>query len=200
MERRVRTRTGTEIIVRPIVAADHDALIELFDHLGPESRYSRFMFPAQSLTESEVNYFTDVDHHTHEALWALSESGEPVGTARYVCLEDRPGVAEIAVTIADGWHEHGVGTALLDLHALQQGHDRPGPAARRRAGGDAAQRLADRGRGAAPRPSGGGRRRLRSRTGWMTNQIDVPSIHVEVCYQGLGEPPPGPPERVAAPR
>jgi RimJ/RimL family protein N-acetyltransferase len=117
MERRVRTRTGTEIIVRPIVAADHDALIELFDHLGPESRYSRFMFPAQSLTESEVNYFTDVDHHTHEALWALSESGEPVGTARYVCLEDRPGVAEIAVTIADGWHEHGVGTALLDLLA-----------------------------------------------------------------------------------
>ena len=127
MQRTVTTRTGTEIVVRPITAADHDALLELFERLGPESRYSRFMFPAQTLTEADVRYFTDVDHHRHEALWALSESGEPLGTARYVCLEDRPGVAEIAVTIADGWHEHGVGTALLDVlaeRAVEEGVER----------------------------------------------------------------------------
>jgi RimJ/RimL family protein N-acetyltransferase len=117
MERRVTTRTGTNLIVRPIVAADREALLELFEHLGPESRYSRFMFPAQHLSDADVSYFTDVDHHRHEALWGLSEDGEPVGTARYVCLEDRPGVAEIAVTIADGWHDHGIGTVLLDLLA-----------------------------------------------------------------------------------
>ncbi len=53
--------------------------------------------------------------------------GEPIGTARYVCLDDRPGVAEIAVTIADGWHEHGVGTALLDVlaeRAVEEGVER----------------------------------------------------------------------------
>lgn len=127
MERTVTTRTGTEIVVRPITPADHDALLDLFERLGPESRYSRFMFPAQALSEADVRYFTDVDHHRHEALWALSESGEPLGTARYVCLEDRPGVAEIAVTIADGWHEHGVGTALLDVlaeRAVEEGVER----------------------------------------------------------------------------
>lgn len=127
MERKVRTRTGTEIVVRPIAAADHDALLDLFDRLGPESRYSRFMFPAQTLSEADVRYFTELDHHRHEALWALSESGEPIGTARYVCLDDRPGVAEIAVTIADGWHEHGVGTALLEVlaeRAAEEGVER----------------------------------------------------------------------------
>ena len=41
--------------------------------------------PGQELSSAELRYFTDVDHHDHEALGVLNHSGgRGVGVARYI--------------------------------------------------------------------------------------------------------------------
>jgi RimJ/RimL family protein N-acetyltransferase len=115
--RRERTRDGTEVEIRPILPEDKQALREGFDQLSLQSRYERFMSPMDQMSPSMLRYFTEVDHHDHEALVAFhAESGAPVGIARYVRVDD-PQTAEAAVTVADEWHGHGIGTTLLNALA-----------------------------------------------------------------------------------
>jgi len=74
----------------------------------------RFLSTKTTLSAAELRYFTDVDHHDHEALGALSPAdGRGVGIARYIRDPDDPRAAEIAVTIADDWQGRGLGTELL---------------------------------------------------------------------------------------
>jgi len=116
--RRVRIRDGTELEVRPIAPDDAAALREGFERLSLESRYERFLSPMDHMSNAMVSYFTQVDHHDHEALVAVDpESGRLVGVARYV-REDDPDVAEAAITVADDWHGRGLGTAML--HQIAQ--------------------------------------------------------------------------------
>jgi L-amino acid N-acyltransferase YncA len=110
---RVMTRDGVQIAIRPIAPEDRGRLRAAFEHLGPETRYRRFLSPVEHLSERELSRLTVVDHHDHEALVALDRAGELVGVARYIRLEDRSSVAEVAVTVADDWQGRGVGTALL---------------------------------------------------------------------------------------
>jgi GNAT superfamily N-acetyltransferase len=100
--------------IRPIAPDDKAAMIDAFERLGPESRYRRFLAPHGRLTESELRYFTEVDHHDHEAVVAIEPTtGAGVGVARYIRSRENPTVAEIAVAVVDEWQYHGVGGRLL---------------------------------------------------------------------------------------
>ena len=85
-----------------------------FEHLSDESRYKRFFAPLQRLSERDLAYLTEIDHHDHEALIASSEEGEPLGVARYVRLKEDASKAEVAVAVVDHWHGRGVATELLE--------------------------------------------------------------------------------------
>jgi GNAT superfamily N-acetyltransferase len=112
--RRVRIRDGTEVVVRPIEPGDADALREGFERLSFESRYARFLSPMEHMSPAMVRYFTEVDHHDHEALVAVDpDEDRMVAVARYVRERDDVEVAEAAVTVADDWHGRGLGTAML---------------------------------------------------------------------------------------
>ena len=126
MERRLRLLDGTDLEVRPIRPDDAGELRAAFERLGRESRYTRFLAPVGRLTDRQLRYLTDVDHHDHEALVA-SVGGMGVGVARFVRLPDDERAAEFAVTVADDWQGRGVGTALLTLladRAREEGVDR----------------------------------------------------------------------------
>lgn len=109
---RVRLRDDSEVAIRPITADDRPRLSRAFKQLSPRSRYLRFQAPMPELTERQLSYLTDVDHHDHEALVALDDAGDMIGVARYVRVD--PEAAEFAIAVADEWQGRGLGTELLD--------------------------------------------------------------------------------------
>ncbi len=110
---RIRTRDGVALSVRPIRPSDRELLARYVEGLSVATRYRRFLGPTQRLTDRELTGLTVLDHHAREALVALDDAGELIGVARYIELDDEPGMAEVAIVIADRWQHRGVGTALL---------------------------------------------------------------------------------------
>jgi RimJ/RimL family protein N-acetyltransferase len=112
--RPVRLRDGSAVLIRPVRPEDAGLLEDGFARLSDRSRRLRFLGPKASLSAAELRYFTDVDHHDHEALGALAgAAGGGVGVARYVRDAHDPHSAEIALTVVDDWQGRGLGTELL---------------------------------------------------------------------------------------
>src|SRR5947199_3263274 len=89
-----------QVEIRPIEPDDKDALARGFDRLSELSRYRRFLSPRGPLTQAELRYFTEGDHHDHEALVAVDpDTGEDVGVARVVRSTEDPNVADLAVAV-----------------------------------------------------------------------------------------------------
>jgi len=109
----VELRDGSRVRIRQCRRTDRDLLVRGFERLSPESRYRRFLTPMHELDEKALRYLTDLDHRHHEAIFALDESGEGVGVARYVRSAVRPDRADVAVAVVDGWQGRGLGTLLL---------------------------------------------------------------------------------------
>jgi acetyltransferase len=110
----VELRDGTRALIRPIEPDDRDRLKEGFESASPDSIFLRFLAPHPRLSGSELDYLTAVDHTRHEALIAIdTETGQSLGTARYVRDQNHPETAEFAVGVGDRWMRVGLGTALL---------------------------------------------------------------------------------------
>jgi RimJ/RimL family protein N-acetyltransferase len=110
-----RLRDGAQIEIRPIRPDDRKELAAGMRRLSPESRYRRFFTPASELSETQLTYLTEVDHHDHEALVALDpETGHGIGVARFVRSAADAETAEVAVAVSDSWQGRGVATVLLD--------------------------------------------------------------------------------------
>jgi RimJ/RimL family protein N-acetyltransferase len=108
----VTLRGGRRAVLRPLTPADRRLYLAGFERLGSESRRMRFFTPKPSLSEREIEYFTDVDHHDHEAIMAMIRDA-CVGVARYVREHDDPGTAVVAVAVVVVWQQRGIGSALL---------------------------------------------------------------------------------------
>jgi hypothetical protein len=72
----VELRDGSRVRIRQGHRTDRELLVRGFEHLGPESRYRRFLTPTHALGDRTVRYMTELDHHDHEAMIALDVRGE----------------------------------------------------------------------------------------------------------------------------
>jgi GNAT superfamily N-acetyltransferase len=117
-------QTGT-LLIRPIEPNDKGRLVEGFERLSDRSRYRWFLSPHAVMSPSELRYFTEVDHHDHEALVAIDTDTQlGVGVARYVRSTTDLTVAELAVAVVHEWQGKGVGgrlTAALADRARAEG-------------------------------------------------------------------------------
>src|SRR5216683_930913 len=108
-------RDGSWVAIRPVRPEDGPLLTDGFARLSARSRRSRFFTGKVRLSEAEVRYLTNIDHHDHEALCAVSRDGRGVGVARYIRDRDETASAEVAVTVVDEWQGRGLGGKLLAL-------------------------------------------------------------------------------------
>jgi len=119
----VRLRDGSVVLIRQLQATDATLLAGIFTRLSPASRWMRFLAAKNHLTEAELRYLTNIDHHDHEALTALDHPGrQGVGVARYIRHPGDPRAAEIAITVIDDWHRRGLGTQLVTQLADRARH------------------------------------------------------------------------------
>jgi ribosomal protein S18 acetylase RimI-like enzyme len=104
---------GARLRVRPIDPADREPLADAFARLSDRSRLQRFLAPKARLSTRELDYLTDVDHVSHEALVAIDETtGEIVGVGRYATGHGGGVVADMALAVADAWQRRGIGHGL----------------------------------------------------------------------------------------
>jgi GNAT superfamily N-acetyltransferase len=112
---------GTHVRLRWLRASDGEGLRDLFRRLSTQSRYHRFHAHVSELSPAMWRYLSNVDGNAHFAIVALpsvNEASAPIGVARFIRLPDRPGHAELAITIVDEFHRRGLGRVLL--RALQR--------------------------------------------------------------------------------
>ncbi len=127
-----QTKSGLTVRVRPLGPDDAPYLVDLFEHMSSESRYSRFMQSADHVSMERIwSEAEQIAHLVESASFGLvafadlpGRDNAPVGAARYVELN--PLQAEIAVSVRDDLHRQGIGTNLLRLliqYAANEGYE-----------------------------------------------------------------------------
>jgi RimJ/RimL family protein N-acetyltransferase len=106
-------RDGTPVRVRPLVAQDRALLVAGFSALSPRSRRARFL---QGVSDAQFArmlpvLLDTVDQLSHVAL-VLYADERPIGVGRLRRFTADPGVADLAVTVADVWQGRGAGSVL----------------------------------------------------------------------------------------
>lgn len=112
-----RLADGTAVRLRLLTPGDRAKLRDGFDHLSPESRYTRFFAAMPRLSETTLDRLLDTDDWNRLAI--VAEAGDrPMadaagyGIARFTRLDDST-AAEAAVVVVDDMQRRGLGKLLL---------------------------------------------------------------------------------------
>lgn len=99
---------------RPLRSAEEAPIRAVYEGLGPQSRYQRFLSPMPSLPDSLVRSLASVDHVHRLAIVAedREHDRDVIAMASYSAVDDE--TAEVAVAVLDQWQRHGLGTALVE--------------------------------------------------------------------------------------
>ncbi len=114
------TPTGLQVTFRRLQPEDAPDIIDLFEHLSPESRYQRFQIPLEhpdpAWVEKTARDLADVKEPGEGWLAFADLPGQPqacIGGGRFIATG--PGVAEASVTVRDDFQGQGLGTEILRL-------------------------------------------------------------------------------------
>jgi len=111
-----RLADGASVRIRAGGPDDREGLLDLLQHLSPASLYSRFFATRRDFTQ-ELVQLASADFKNVVVLLASVQTGDRaqvIGFAAYALLERSTSRAEMAITVADAYHHHGIGTLLLE--------------------------------------------------------------------------------------
>jgi RimJ/RimL family protein N-acetyltransferase len=116
-------RDGRRVEIRALRPDDRTQLTAAVARTSAQSLYRRFFEIKSHFTESEIEFFLNVDFVKHVALVAVvEENGRPVviAGARYIVVQS--GKAEMAFALIDEYQGRGIGRALLHHIAAIASH------------------------------------------------------------------------------
>src|SRR5262249_49184948 len=107
-------RNGGQVEIRALRPSDRSALLGAVARASDQSLYRRFFGVRREFSDAQVAAFVNVDFNEQVALLAVSHAtGHEliVAGARYIVV--RPGIAEVAFMVVDGFQGQGIASALL---------------------------------------------------------------------------------------
>jgi acetyltransferase len=106
---------GVVVTIRPIRAEDALLEVEFLQGLSSESRYQRFLYELDELTDEMLAEFTQIDYQREMALIAvldLPHGSRQIGVARYSIAPDGHS-CDFAIVVGDAWRGTGLAQELL---------------------------------------------------------------------------------------
>ena len=109
------TRTGVNLLYRPVKISDEDRLKDFFYSLSDNSMYRRFISYRQDMPHERLQDFVVIDYTNKMEILAVlgeEEKEEIVGLGQYEIEKDSH-VAEVAFAVSDKHQNKGIGQELL---------------------------------------------------------------------------------------
>jgi len=109
------TKTGLEILLRPVKMSDEPLLKDFFYSLSDSSMYRRFISVRKDMPHERLQEFTIIDYSKEMVILAVlnqREKEEIVGLGQYG-IDEATHSAEVAVVVKDEYQDKGIGTELL---------------------------------------------------------------------------------------
>ncbi len=121
----IEARDGLRCHIRPLRPEDAVHLVDLFQHMGPDSRFFRFNVsladPNPDLVWREARRLATIDPE-RDGAWLLfadlpDQTWAPIGGARFIRLDDD--LAEASLAVRDDQQNKGIGRQLLSFLIAQ---------------------------------------------------------------------------------
>jgi RimJ/RimL family protein N-acetyltransferase len=109
------TKTGLEILLRPVRISDEPLLKDFYYSLSDESLYHRFISSRKDMPHDRLQEFVIFDYTKQMAILAVIREGEKeeiVGIGQYA-INEQMHTADVAFAVRDDYQNHGIGTELL---------------------------------------------------------------------------------------
>jgi acyl-CoA hydrolase/RimJ/RimL family protein N-acetyltransferase len=112
-----KTKTGMDLLLRPIKISDEHLEKDFLHHLSNRSLYLRFISKRQDMPHDRLQELVVIDYTQEMAIVAIVDEGQKghekfVGVGRYYIYPDRQS-AEIAFAVRDDYQNRGIGQELL---------------------------------------------------------------------------------------
>jgi len=109
------TKTGLNILLRPVKISDEPLLKDFFYSLSDQSIYRRFFSTRTDMPHEYLQKFVIVDYTQKMLILAVLEKGkkeEIIGLGQYAIVEQTH-TADFALVVRDDYHNRGIGRELL---------------------------------------------------------------------------------------
>jgi acyl-CoA hydrolase/GNAT superfamily N-acetyltransferase len=109
------TRTGLDLLLRPVKLSDEPLLKDFFYSLSNDSMYRRFISTRLDMHHDRLQPFVVIDYTKEMVILAILQHEETeliVGMAQYL-IDETTHTAEVAFVVRDDYQGKGIGAALL---------------------------------------------------------------------------------------
>ncbi len=109
------TRTGLNLLLRPVKLSDEPLLKDFFYSLSNDSLYRRFISTRVDMHHDRLQPFVVIDYTKEMVILAVLEQEEKeliVGMAQYL-IDENAHTAEVAFVVRDDYQGKGIGAVLL---------------------------------------------------------------------------------------
>lgn len=110
-----KTKTGLNILLRPVRISDEPMIREFFYSLSDESMYQRFLTARKGMPHERLQSFVAIDHIRNKVILAtLNIDGKEriLGLGQYGLNSDLQ-TADLALAVRDDYHDQGIGSELI---------------------------------------------------------------------------------------